>query len=174
MQPLIRIEAKLDVGRGPVATILVQDGTLSVGDYFVTGMVYPAFPKTNEPGRLNLYAARIDGGAPFRGRVSFKVRNDSWFNREEEALGVQIIDDNVYRQGFVFREEGNYIITAEFEADGEPYIIDFPLRVGAPAPVGPLGLAIGVIVLTLLDVNFVQRKRLLRARIRRAHEETRS
>jgi translation initiation factor IF-2 len=33
------LEAKLDKGRGPVATILVQDGTLSVGDNFIAGTV---------------------------------------------------------------------------------------------------------------------------------------
>ena len=33
------LEAKLDRGRGPVATVLVQDGTLNVGDNFIAGQV---------------------------------------------------------------------------------------------------------------------------------------
>ncbi len=34
------IESKLDRGRGPVATVLVQAGTLKVGDAFVSGVAY--------------------------------------------------------------------------------------------------------------------------------------
>ena len=34
------IEAKVDRGRGPVATVLIQKGTLRVGDSFLVGEVY--------------------------------------------------------------------------------------------------------------------------------------
>src|SRR4029077_14607321 len=34
------LEAKLDRGRGPVATVLVRNGTLRVGDYFICGSVF--------------------------------------------------------------------------------------------------------------------------------------
>jgi translation initiation factor IF-2 len=34
------LEAQLDRGRGPVATVLVRNGTLAVGDYFICGSVF--------------------------------------------------------------------------------------------------------------------------------------
>jgi len=34
------LEAKLDRGRGPVATVLVRNGTLKVGDHFICGTVF--------------------------------------------------------------------------------------------------------------------------------------
>jgi translation initiation factor IF-2 len=34
------LEAKLDRGQGPVATVIVQNGTLRIGDYFVVGSVF--------------------------------------------------------------------------------------------------------------------------------------
>lgn len=98
------------------------------------------------------------------------VRNDALFNVNEELLGVQAVDDNVYRQGFEFREAGDYIIRAEFESGGQAYQIDFPLRIGEPSPLGPLGIAVGIIVFVLLAVNVLQGKRLTHAKIRSAHE----
>ena len=34
------LEAQLDRGRGPVATVLVRNGTLRVGDFFICGSVF--------------------------------------------------------------------------------------------------------------------------------------
>ena len=141
-----------------------------IGEYFVTYMAFPAFPKPNEQGRVNLYASRIDNGLPFDGEVTFKVRDDRWFADDAELLGVQPVDDSVYRQGFVFSKDGNYIITAEFESGGEPYSIDFPLRIGEPSAIGPIGITLTTLVSVLLMVNIVQRKRRFRHKAMRERE----
>ncbi len=145
-----------------------------LGQYFITYMVFPAFPKANEPGRLNLYAARVDNGKAFQGEVSFYVRDNSWssifVSATEEKLGSQKIDDGVYRQGFVFNKDGNYIIRAYFESDGEPYSIDFPLQVGEASPIGIIGLVVGLLLLIIVGANLVQTKKLQRLKIRSARK----
>ena len=143
-----------------------------IGDYYVTYMAFPAFPKANEPGRVNLYASRIDNGQSFPGKVTFSVMDDSWFSSKIETIGSQMSDDSVFRQGFIISEDGNYIIRAEFESGGEPYIIDFPLRIGEPLPIGPLGISVAIIFLILISVNVIQRRRLQRMKTGRHHAET--
>jgi hypothetical protein len=145
-----------------------------VGNYLVTYMVFPAFPRPGDPGRINLYATRIDDGTPFAGKVTFRIRRDSWrswlgLGGDRETLGVRTPDDTVFRQGYVIGKAGDYIVSAEFEADGEPHIVDFPLRIGTPAPVGPLGIAVGVLLIALVTVSVVQRRRSMTGRIRGAH-----
>ncbi|MFV2059092.1 MAG: hypothetical protein ACC653_00330 [Gammaproteobacteria bacterium] len=142
-----------------------------LGDFYITYMAFPAFPKPGDSGRVNLYVKRIDNGATFDGKVTFKVIDDSFFSSTEEILGVQKIDDGVYRQGFVFNEEGNFLISAEFESGGQPYIIDFPLQIGEPFPIGPIGITIFIIALVLLFVNVTQRKRLSRIKANQHHSD---
>jgi hypothetical protein len=145
-----------------------------IGDYFVTYMVFPAFPRPNEPARINLYASRIRDDKPFQGKVRFTIRDDSWFGGNEEPIGTQDVDYNVFRQNFIVKKAGNYIVTAKFEADGQPYVIDFPLRIGNPAPVGTIGILVGVVILVLVGLNLVhRRRRLVNIRIRDAHLDER-
>jgi hypothetical protein len=146
-----------------------------IGDYFVTYMVFPAFPRAGETGRINLYIKRIDADATFDGTVGFSVMDDSWVPlwsaNEEEPIGEQQIDDGVYRQGFVFKGDGAYLIRAHFD-DGEvPYDIDFPLRIGPSPALGPLGLAVGSIVLILLAGNLLQGRRVTAAKVLSASRE---
>ena len=77
---------------------------IQIGEYLVTYLVYPAFPRPGTPGRINLYAARIADGAPFDANVTFKVRRVSWFSwlglgSDQATLGVQPPDDNVFPPG---------------------------------------------------------------------------
>jgi len=142
-----------------------------IGEYYVTYMAFPAFPKPGQQGRVNLYASRIDNGNAFNGKVTFKVRDNSFFSSKEEKLGVQDIDDGVYRQGFIFKQAGDYIVTAEFESGGQPYTIDFPLQIGDPFPIGPLGGSVLIIGVLLIAVNFTQRKRLARMKATQHHTD---
>ncbi len=147
-----------------------------IGDFFVTAMVFPAFPKPEEAGRINLYVTRLGTKQPLKADIEFSVRSDSWFNsiwfgslwfeNEPEKLGAQVLDDNVYRQSFNFHKRGDYIISASFEDKGEDYVIDFPVRVGEPLPIGPLGIIVTLAVLLLIVVTLVQRKKILRNKSR--------
>ncbi|MEE8535900.1 MAG: hypothetical protein V3S45_07600, partial [Kiloniellales bacterium] len=106
----------------------------------------------------------------------FKVREVSWLSwlgvrGKEEKLGVQPADDNVFRQSFLFHEAGDYVISTKFEADGEPYVIDVPLRIGAPASIGPIGIAVGLLAFVLVTVSVIQRRRAMTGKIRSTREE---
>ncbi|MDP6406690.1 MAG: hypothetical protein QF797_15955 [Alphaproteobacteria bacterium] len=149
---------------------------VEVGEFSVTYMVFPDVPRPGRPGRLNLYLRQGDGGSPFDGKVTFKVRDDSWlswlgYRSHESVLGVQSPDDNVFRQGVHFEAAGEYIVSVEFEAGGRPYAIDFPLRVGEPSRIGPISIAVAVLVIALAGFTVIQRRRSLTGKIRGAHNE---
>jgi hypothetical protein len=146
-----------------------------IGDYFVTYMVFPAFPKPDRPGRINLYVTGAEDGSLYAGEVAFTVRDNSWLSwiglgGDEAGIGIQSLDDGVFRQAFRFHQTGDYIVSAAFDADGEPHVVDFPLRVGPPPTIGPIGIAVGLLVVVLLSVSLIQRRRTMTGKIRGSHE----
>jgi translation initiation factor IF-2 len=90
------IETKLDKGRGPVATILVQNGTLRIGNFFVTGVQYGRVRAMfNEEGKSLQLAGPATpvellglGGLPGPGD-SFEVVEDERRARQIVALRRQ-------------------------------------------------------------------------------------
>ncbi|MBI4488470.1 MAG: translation initiation factor IF-2, partial [Deltaproteobacteria bacterium] len=90
------VEAKLDRGRGPVATVLVQEGTLRVGDPFVCGVFY---------GRVRAMiddrGHKIEEAAPampveILGLQGVPQAGDSFVALTDEAKARQVAE---YRQG---------------------------------------------------------------------------
>ncbi len=86
------IEAKLDRGRGPVATVLVQAGTLKVGDFFVTGA---QFGKVRA--LINDKGARIETAGPSMpaeviGFSAVPLAGERFMVLEEERKARQIAE----------------------------------------------------------------------------------
>ncbi len=86
----IVVEAKLDKGRGPVSTVLIQDGTLKVGDAIVTGVNY---------GRVRAmisdWGKRVDEAGPsmpmeILGLSGVPVAGDPFVVVKDEATAKQI------------------------------------------------------------------------------------
>lgn len=135
-----------------------------IGKYFVTIMAFPAFPRPGELARVKLYATRLSNGEAFVGKVAFSVRDDvwlPWLAEKPEPIGTQMPneDDKIFTQGFVANRPGDYIVTATYESDGEPYIIDLPMRIGEVTSVAPIVLAGGGIFLVLGAVAYHKRAR---------------
>lgn len=78
------IEAELDVGRGPVATLLVQRGTLKPGDIVVSGQYYGRVRTMNDERRRSVKTAIPSqpveitgiGGVPEAGEPFFVVTDE--------------------------------------------------------------------------------------------------
>jgi len=92
------IEAKLDKGRGPVATVLVQSGTLKVGDFFVTGS---QFGKVRA--LINDKGERVEAAGPSMpaeviGFSNVPLAGDRFVVLEEERKARQIAEGRQAKQ----------------------------------------------------------------------------
>lgn len=88
----IVIEARLDKGRGPVATLLVQNGTLKTGDTIVAGMsVGRVRVMTNDRGQ------RVDSAGPsvpveITGLVDVPQAGDTFDAVSDERLARELVE----------------------------------------------------------------------------------
>ena len=94
----VAIEAHLDRGRGPVATVLVQRGTLHVGDSVVAG---EAFGRVRA--MLDENGAPVDAAAPSRpvqvlGFTSVPDAGDSFLAVPEDRVARQIAERRAARE----------------------------------------------------------------------------
>ena len=94
----IVIEAKMDRGRGPVATVLVQSGTLNVGDAFVTGSFYGRVRAL-----INDVGKKVDSAGPSQpveviGLPGVPQAGDSFAAVREERVAREIAANRMQKE----------------------------------------------------------------------------
>ncbi|MFC0681913.1 translation initiation factor IF-2, partial [Lysobacter korlensis] len=88
----VAIEAKLDKGRGAVATVLIQSGTLRVGDAIVAGRAYGRVrAMTDENGEIVL-EAQPSRPVQVQGLSSVPRAGDTFLVTEEDRTARQIAE----------------------------------------------------------------------------------
>jgi translation initiation factor IF-2 len=94
----IAIEAHLDRGRGPVATVLVQRGTLQVGDSIVAGDAFGRVRAMLDDDGKNVEEAGPGTPVMVLGLTSVPGAGDSFIVVEEDRIARQIADRRSARE----------------------------------------------------------------------------
>ncbi|AGL01292.1 translation initiation factor IF-2 [Desulfoscipio gibsoniae] len=92
------IEAELDKGRGPVATVLVQNGTLRVGDFIIAGVAYGKVRAM-----MDYTGRRVNKAGPSMpvevlGFSAVPPAGELFYTVEDEKFGKQIIDERANKK----------------------------------------------------------------------------
>ncbi|MBR6737138.1 MAG: translation initiation factor IF-2 [Clostridia bacterium] len=87
------VEAKLDKGKGPVATVLVQSGTLKVGDYLVAGTITGKVRAMMDDKGRPVKTAGPSMPVSILGLESVPNAGDSIFAVEEAKLGALVASE---------------------------------------------------------------------------------
>ncbi|MEO5808690.1 MAG: translation initiation factor IF-2 [Sphingomicrobium sp.] len=124
------IEAKLDKGRGPLATVLVQRGTLRVGDVFVAGAIAGKVRALVDDHGRQVKEAGPSFPVEVLGLAAVPLAGDQLTVVENEARSREVA---LYRQGLLDRKRttSSPISLETMFADRASKILEFPVVVRA-------------------------------------------
>lgn len=91
------IEAKLDKGRGPVATLLVKNGTIKVGDPIVVGNTFGKIRSMNDETKALLKSAGPSKAVEITGLESVPLAGDHFMVFEDEKTARLISEERAQR-----------------------------------------------------------------------------
>lgn len=87
------IEARLDKGKGPIATVIVQNGTLKVGDYIVSGTTYGRVRSLTDDKGKNIKSAGPSMPVAVYGLAQVPSAGDPIAVVESEKMARQVIEE---------------------------------------------------------------------------------
>lgn len=133
----------------PVLTYRVD-----VGSYELKMTGNPGKPRPGQRCSLHIYIRDPKSGAVFDDVVTLSVFRDRLVGEDPLIYGPieGRLEEAMYKFFPTFDQEANYRVRIEFEADGEPWIIDLPMVAGEPgSPWAVLGsIAAGVFVFLIV------------------------
>ncbi len=152
------IESKLDRGRGPVATILVQKGTLRVGDFIVVGGHFGRVRSLiNDRGHriqnvTPSFPAEVIGldGVPQAGETFVVV--------EDEKSGRQVAQSRLLKQRSAQMLRQKRVSLEEFYSqiqEGETKELNLILKVDVQGSLEPIRHALGKLATPQVRVRFI-------------------
>jgi translation initiation factor IF-2 len=152
------IESKLDKGRGPVATVLVQNGTLRVGDFLVVGGNFGRVRSLiNDRGQrvqevLPSFPAEVIGldGVPQPG--------ESFVVVEDEKSGRQVAQSRSLKQRSAQMIRQKKVSLEDFYTqmqEGETKELNLILKVDVQGSLEPIRHALSKIGTTQVRVRFI-------------------
>ncbi len=97
------IEAEMDRNRGPIATVLIQNGTLNLRDFVVVGSTYGRVKAMNDDKGRKLRKAEPSAPVEILGLASVPHAGDTLLVAPDEATAKQIAEQRARRRRF---EEG--------------------------------------------------------------------
>ncbi|MCL1901167.1 MAG: translation initiation factor IF-2 [Firmicutes bacterium] len=89
------IEAKLDKGKGPIATVLVQNGTLKVGDTIISGTAIGKIRAMLDDKGVSVKEAGPSYAVAVLGFSEVPNAGDTIFAAEDEKLSRQVLSERV-------------------------------------------------------------------------------
>ncbi len=87
------VEARLDKGKGPIATVIVQNGTLKVGDYVVSGTTYGRVRSLTDDKGKNIKTAPPSTPVAVYGLAKVPSAGDLLVAVESEKMARQVIEE---------------------------------------------------------------------------------
>ncbi|MDD4000001.1 MAG: translation initiation factor IF-2 [Bacilli bacterium] len=91
------IEARLDKGRGPIATLLVKNGSIKIGDPIVVGNTYGKIRAMTDETRAQLKTASPAKAVEITGLESVPFAGDSFMVFEDEKTSRLVAEERAQR-----------------------------------------------------------------------------
>lgn len=92
------IEARLDARKGPIATVIVQNGTLKVGDYIVAGTITGKIRAMHDEKGELLNEAGPSTAVAILGLKDVPNAGDNLMSVDDEKLTKQVADERIARE----------------------------------------------------------------------------